>query len=413
MPARTAKASLRSSPIAPSHLAARKGFTLVEILVVVAILLLLSSMVLFLINRAMELWRQGEREQRLADSAEAALHLLREDLRSCLTIEPRRVESPLVRFTGDYDGQGRQRLLFVRALEAGPERSVTLTAGDGLNNDDLWPPTKEELQQRPKPPQPPVSRAADREQYNGLDDDRDGRVDHDLMPLGGMMQVAYFLADASLYRSFQAPIQRPDIRPLADKSRAVPVAVNVLYFGVQYWVHSRTTSWEAPPCWRGQKAAATGGPSLVWDSTRGDAQVLGPDGKHRFVLYEPDSLPYPDDDVFPQAVRLELMVDLPGARGLTTELRRSLGPQEDRIQVLSTAGFPRQGYLLIGEEWLRYRDKDQVTFYVASGGRHVRGTAPAAHEAGATVRSGATFVDTVYLPTWREGHGAAPVWAGR
>jgi hypothetical protein len=301
------------------------------------------------------------------------------------------VDTVLVRFLGDVDPKTSSPLfMFVRSFEPGPERALTMMAGDGRPNELGFTPPD------------PDGKAGDNP------GPRRGRIDGDAFtgtklgdykPLGGMAQVAYFAQDRVLYRAIHAPVE-VDFAAMLNPAAATPVIEDVLFFDVDYWGQD-TTSWEG--------LAGRGGPERIWDSTRG----LTTGGLRSFYLHRgPDSLNDPEDDVFPVKVRVTLCVDSPFPRCVFTKLSAETGEGDTQLFADSTRGFPEDnGFILIDKEWIRYRKKTDDSFVVER--RGVRGTQAADHAEGALVRIGRTFTRTVFLATFREDFTPDRVWQQR
>jgi hypothetical protein len=328
----------------------------------------------------------------LYERASGILEVMDDDLRLALTQEPAGVGEVKVRFIGDSDdsaGMHRQRLMFVRAFEAGQERAIVGNSGDGRPNDMALKAAPDPTAE-PAPANPGAS--ADGDEYNGL------RVG-DFKALGGMAQVAYFVKNQTLYRAIRAPVSGGMLEML-DEKRAQKLSTDVLFLQFDYW-GQETRSWDAPAPKLKSKEKYEG-PQRIWDSTRGiTAPPLGDFFLHRYGC---DSLNDPEDDVFPQKVRITLTVDSTLPRCLFTRLLDEIGENDRRIDVDSVRGFAdgdaEDSFLLIDDEWLHYTKKQDGAFSVDQ--RGARGTFAKGHAKEAEVRQGQTFRRVVYLPGWRE-----------
>jgi len=383
----------------PSTLHRRSGFTLVEILVAMSVLLVLGLMLVALMRSALDTWNQAERQRKVYSRARAVFDCLQEDLESALTRDP--PGAPVVaRMFCEPDAKGRPVLMLVRTFGSGPERPYAFRAGDGLDAVEFPPgdPAK------PRPDDEdasPRTGKVDEEVYNNADDDGDAHIDEDLVALGGAAQVAYLHEGRQLKRALCAPPQ-PTFKEVFAYAQVL--ADDVLFFEVLL-ATKYTSTWSE----QGEKGKRLPllpspkdppgqlyGPERLWDSTRG---MIG--GFSFFV--GPASAADGDDDVYPDRIRVTVVIEPDPVRTLRTD---TLGPLDDSIgvvEVASTRGFPPGGteasYILIDDEWMHYRSMDERSFTVDR--RGARNTVRAGHAEASTVRCGTTFVRTFHLPGCR------------
>ena len=363
-----------------------RGLTLVEVLVTLGIFVFLASMLMALAGEVVRTWTRNERDRILYERAGGALDRVSGDLSLALGVEPAGVDSVKVRFIGDEDPATRvPRVMFVRSFESGPERALTLQAGDGKHTDLRFRPKGEDGEDAP------------RKRTGGPDKDIfTGQALGDYKALGGMAQVAYFVSNQVFYRAIRAPV--PEDGRFSDilaTAAATPLIEDVLHFDLDYW-SQYTQSWDPQPA-----QARAKGPQRVWDSTRG----VTADALRNFILHRgSESLNDPEDDVFPEKVRVTLCVDSPLPRCVNTKLIQDTGAGETHILVDSTRGFPPAGgedsFILIDKEWIHYRDKTEDTFIADQ--RGARGTEDAEHRENAVVRTGKTFRRVIHLRLFRE-----------
>lgn len=361
-------------------------------MITISIFVVLAGMMLFIVREVVAQWSQGERRRVLYERAAGILDFMSDDIRLALTQEPRGVAEVKARFLGDYtvddSGLRRQRLMFVRSFEAGPERAIVANAGDGRGNDMAVRPPPDPNAENLTPPA-----AAPEEAYTGL------KVG-DFKALGGMAAVAYFVKNQTLCRAIHAPVEGAML-DLIDDTKAQKLAGDVLDLQFEYW-GQETVDWDVPLV-RTRKEDYHG-PQIIWDSTRGiEAPPLSGFFLHRFGS---DTLNDPSDDVFPQKVRITLTVDSNYPRCLFTKLLDDIGEDTTNIVVDTTRGFADpedpDPYILIDDEWMHYTKRKPDLFLVDK--RGARGTAAKAHAHGAPIRQGQTFRRVVYLPGWREDH---------
>jgi prepilin-type N-terminal cleavage/methylation domain-containing protein len=362
-----------------------RGLTLLELLVTMTIFLFMAGMLIMIIQQTTQAWARGERERLLLERASGALDRLANDLSLACGQDPIGVDTVQARFFGDFAADGSSQIKFARSFEAGPERALTMTAGDGRKSDLRLRPLSEEDDKKPGPG---ATGPVDKDSFTGT-------ALGDYRAIGGMAQVAWFVQNQTLYRNIRAPIVPDGYSSLIDTGTAAVIAEDTLYFDVEYW-HQATSSWDQT-----DKANGKFGPERIWDSTRGiTAKPLNSFILHRGVI----SINDPEDDVFPSKVRITLTVDSPMPRCVTTKLTRPLTDNDDRIHVQSVRGFPAGGTpdacLLIDKEWIRYKNKVDDTFIIAQ--RGARGSTSEAHDEDAVVRVGRTFTRTVFLRNYRE-----------
>lgn len=366
----------------------RGGFTLVEVLVSIAIFLAMSTMTVLMVNMVLNAWKNGERERVIYTRASTGLNQIVEDLTSTISREPLGVERVRVRFLCDLK-DGKQRLMFVRSIEAGPERTHTYHSGMAGKS---------------------------RELYDGTDDDNDKTIDNNLQALGGMMEVAYYVKGRTLMRGFRAPVQDSFLAGGLIGNRAQPLVKDVLYLGFRFW-HQYTLSWDDPPrkkksSRKSKKRKIPTWPVRVWDSTRGIKEIpFFMYRKPEETLYRESTLDYPADDVFPEMVEITLVVENDSKRTTKTWLRAKTTESSIHLRVESTRGFPDvpaaykgkggpHNYIKIGGEWMKYGEKTKRDFIIAK--RGVRGTTRSSHARQSEVHVGRTFIIRTYIPAYKE-----------
>lgn len=380
-----------------------RGYTLLELLLAMAIFVFLGSMIVFLMRQAMNIFTSASTGSGLIDRVETVLPEIARDLEKLAL--PADTRPP-------YQ----------------PPESEEMSTGPGRSDRPKPPPVRVRLRSghvvlRDVPEGPlkdvpcfyaawvvditgsrldPVLLSAGERAGPGLKPiDPNSPEGGDYLPTGGRMEVCYVAIPTdpaepsvlTLYRGWRTPVggeksllDPANLDSVAEIQAACrPVETGVLHFGIT-WRRVNATNW-----------APTSGPSAtgsdpyvgpVWDSTRAlDA---------KWPLYRgPDGLVDPSDDIFPQWALIEM--SLVRQRGTGTaaadaELAADLG-QDDRNVLLGYAGNLPTGdgehFLKVGSEWLAYRSSgvDLATgkVYVDRG---VRGTTKAGHEAGDQVFSG-------------------------
>ncbi|KPK62423.1 MAG: hypothetical protein AMK73_06100 [Planctomycetes bacterium SM23_32] len=428
------------------------GFTLVELLVAMTLVIIFGSMAVAVLRYGVGLWRAGHRRSHAYDVAATVFHQLESDLNAArgqfwgADVD---AYDTRVKFYVDLESRteagfvpdaGRQRLRFVRGIADEAVNPRVRQAGDGVDNDG--------------------DGATDEEFYNGLDDDGDSRIDEDLMPLEGMCEVAYLMglgaADYNtLYRAVLAPIGgvAPGGTPadfagysllrddpsdadndvfasaLRIAAKARPLAHDILHFEVRCW-SQYTTTWVPEPfvVWSNPDVPEICGPAFTWDSDRlRPTWTPPPPWRANPPFYmdwdqpgfqdtddDEDGSPnsadedYVLDNVFPRAVMVVLVVDPYEDYPVQNPLRLASDVADSDTTITVTGQMPAYNqawpYFRIGEEWILFEDFDAETqtFAVTSGGRAMRGTTAAGHSAGELVHFGYTFSCVFHNPAGRD-----------
>jgi hypothetical protein len=385
------------------------GLTLIELLVAMAAVVLIGTMMIAIMSTALGMWGSAERQRKVYARARTVFGYLEDDLGAALTRDPPG-GTVRNRLFCEPDRTGRQVLMLTRTFGAGGERGLAFSAGDGLDAVNL--PAKGDKPRPDDEDSDERSGRADEELYNFEDDDKDGRVDEDLAPLAGSAQVVYLHRGRELRRAVRSPTGS-DFRSMFG--RAQVLAGDVLHFGLLFATprtssefggrDSRnrdlgplTVNWDPnlPKVPTTKNARGPFGPDRLWDSTRG---VLP-----EFSFYlGPQSKDDGEDDVFPEVVRVVLVLEPHQLRTVRTDTLGYISDTTGIIEVASTQGFPPPGrddsYILVDDEWVHYKGMDKRSFIVDR--RGARGTPATSHPRGASVRCGRTFTRTFYLPAYR------------
>jgi len=400
----------------------RGAFTLVELLIAIALLVILGSMVLGTLRYGTDLWRAGNTRSYCYDTATVVFGQLGKDLGASLSqfwnkdadaydnrirfvVDP---DNPPVILPATVPPRGReQRLRFVAKIPDNTVNPIIRRAGNG-SDDDV-----------------PVNARIDEDYYSLNNNYPPGGTGKaiDLKPLEGMCEVAYMMGTGArdsktLYRSVLAPIgdanslfvdaniTAPGSPP---SSVGIPVTEDVvLYLELRLW-SQYTTTWDvAAPytAWLNSWTPEYCGPAARWNS--------------QGVITDDPLVPSSyRDNVFPRAVMAVVVVEPPeslrGPARLT--LRAPIGPNDLYIPVSGAlpaynAAWP---YILIkdptnGNEWVRFKSFDATMqrFVLDAadplGNRGVRSPTPnpTSHNAGCEVSIGLTFSTVFYNPAGRE-----------
>lgn len=400
------------------------GFTMIELIVAMAIFTLLGSMVVFLMRQGLNIFDQGTREAALYDRLDNVLPIVEQDLKTIQIVvdtdppplpdarndgiverEPTTLPPPptVIRLrswhtpmkTGISESDGRYGYMipafaFVADMSEGADPLFgRLPTGGGPDAKVVTPETVE---------------AATASTL--------------FQPTGGQVEICYvavpedpsFPSILTLYRGYRAPIGHPTASLLLPENldtleeiqkHCRPVATGLLHFGVT-WRRIFATSWEPETLRAGVNGEQTRYVGPHWDSTRG----LDP----KWALFAgKQSLYDPSDDVFPAFVRLEIALASPTSFGFGRgdgQLMGAIGKDAREIPIDNPDDLikPQAGgppYVKVGIEWMRVItvDYQKKTARVERG---VRGTQAVDHSAGEWTYIGLPAASEVKLPVYRD-----------
>lgn len=416
----------------------RGGYTLLEILMALSLLVVLGAGLAGLLKQAVSIWSTAEKRGRVYEAGRAILERVAEDLRAAAIRGGTAEEGEWVRFIVDEGAGGRQRLRFVRATSGETADSILREGGRALTI------------------RAPAA-------YDGKDDAGDARSGSLLAP-SGLMEVFYTLDPRPgrrlVWRGVRAPIGGPDSLfidrnveegleappppasaakaaekdaagkntepqppdPLLEDERyglrkvAAPIADGILFLGFRFWTPS-TNTWEDVPPLLDPKPAQKSGPSPWWDSTRGILDRKG--DRDEFTWRRiPDSLEDGTDDVFPERVEVTVVISEDEDAILGARLAEDFAEKAGELTLTDPIELPETAedrYVLIDDEWIEVEAVEGLKLSVARDGRGARWTKAAKHERGARVETGVTFRRVVEVPGHRRSISeveAAPVRKG-
>jgi len=438
---------------APSPSAgARRGVTLLELLVAMTIFTMLGLSLMLILRGGLTTWRRAEARRESYDAAQAVLGQLREDL---LAAEPPH-DTPQaglgpvdVRFLCDRDPRtGLQRLFLVRSIKAESEHPITGLAGTSLAGDAVLDYRGDLSEARnvrvflrggsiltggvvAEGEDSLVLRTRDGAEVEVAFDSIARFVPASrLRATGGSQEVAWVLGDDRvLYRGIKSPIGPPnslfasqDPYELAPRAGADgearedlsdpdlpallrPFASDVLYVEYRFWTQYSTT-WDLDePCRRFPYADEESGPLDYWDSTRALLAPPSGGGDRRLfdTFVDTGSLSDSRDDVVPAKVFVTLVLEEAVQAGSTTFLEGPVSASDDQLYVQDPGRLnPQGGFVLIEDEWIEFSAVVGSRVQVAPDGRGARGTTPADHGGGLEVTAGRTFSAIMNVPCYRE-----------
>jgi prepilin-type N-terminal cleavage/methylation domain-containing protein len=365
---------------------ARRGFTLVELLVSMALLVAFGTLLVRFLAGALDLWRGAERERDLAEKASAVFDLLGRDLRAVAMPRSEVPSSPAEYrceiAVDDTDGDGYPdavgpQLRFVRTLSPAQEREALLA--EGLRG------------AQPTPGGTVVSLAPTAEGFAevawALSDDPDERDPALLLLYRGSRPMGLGPEGSLLREGFFE-------QPGALRSAMVPVASNVLGFSLLFPLdplaplEADRTSGSAVECWDSRRAGrldarAHSGNAFPLDRTAASLDVVR-------------------DDVFPSRALVTLVLEADAGTGRLPQLDAAVGPDDRALLVDDPRALPREHPFLakVGGEWVSVTAVSDRR--LSLGRRGERGTVAAGHPPGAVVHVGETFRADFALPSSRQ-----------
>jgi len=373
----------------------RRGFTLLEMIIAIGLLLFIGLTVSAMLASAVKMWRSGRRRALVVDRANAVFATLQDDFRSIFLGYPlRRGRTVWPRFYCDFHPRYlTQRLILVRTLPIEGDY-LAQQAGSYLKPEGD-------------------------EHIDGRDDAYEA-VHGKLLPTSGLMEVAYFHKrdlksrsddGFSLWRAVNSP---PGVNSLFALSadwgetggsgsggsgpRFERMADGVLLFAFQFWsTHTNTWDDSEPPLFEPEKGKKSG-PLLWWDSARAaDSPFESDPVKGEYRLDRGGrSLADTHDDTLPRAVRVILVMAEDGD-GRVARLERRLEPDSRRMTVDDGFAIPYGiRYLMVGEEWVEVEKVDGNVIRLK--GRGLFGTGARDHRPRTAVRAGTTFVRIFRMP---------------
>lgn len=411
--------SLRATP----NVRAESGFSMLELLVAMAIFSILGAMTIFLMNRGLDIFQKGTKEAATRDKQGTVLPFIEEDLRAVMVVQdadapplppedddlnrvarealppPRvgiRLRAGTLGLTGEPDGQLKGYPMYWF--------SVVLDISGGIDPMIANLPTGNDEAAQFITPTSVENRTADTI----------------YKPTGGMLEVLYIAAPTdptkpamlTLFRSFRSPIGHPE-DSLLDPSNfdtlveirkiCRPMAEGVLHFGAT-WRRVFATSWELETSPIGRAGGATRYVGPQWDSTRGADKTWA-------LFAGKQSLVDPSDDVFPAFVRLEITLASAGSLGYgqgELSLREAVDDSTgllsiDDPDILLRPGLGKDRWLKVEGEWMSYStsgvDYAKKKVRVQRG---QRGTKKQSHSSGSWVHVGESSQREMRLPVYRD-----------
>jgi len=386
---------------------ASAGFTLIELLVSMGILSGFLVLLVQLVDGGLQLFRDGEVGQQLADRGRAAQE---------------RITRELSLLRGAAAGRDRQRAddrLVVQALpiglpaQAGRDATIVqvLRASVRLSTD-------RELDVVGKKLLADVLRDSPDLEGPELEAELDKlRATEPLRGIGNMLMVPWLQEGQSdalleLRAAWFAPGQlipagpdryvdpfavpvpgSADLPAMVVYEMTEPILRDLLHVEFAFW-GQRTTSWgdEAGPLQDVTRAARlSGDPQPIWDSARGGWLDLRLNGGEWAFDVGPWSEHEVYDDIHPHAILVRVVVAQSEEFAPEGLLAGAIGDEATTCTLYDGLSFPGDadgGWCKLDGEWLRYAERDGDVLRGLQRGQ--RGTRAAPHEAGTRVHVGRT-----------------------
>lgn len=391
------------------HDPAQRGFTILELVVVMGLLTIFSAFLIQLMSTSVGLFNQGERGQDLADRADAS---------------SRAVHAALAQMVGpggaDVDGREPATRLIVqwvaspgatsaagpignagsvgsRAEAAAPPRVQVLRATVRLDETTELRMLRQQLAAEAKASAKARTPAAIEERLLELLDAAplSGRADMLLVarpaddPTGAFLEMRRLLVlpgqripigrDRDVGLMEVAEVGSQELPWSVIDQLGETIAGDLLHVEFAFWSQF-TRSFE--------QRVGDGGPEFSWDSARAGLFPESSDPKAMFGLdLGPQSLTDLADDVFPRWVRITVVVS--GPNGSEAILAHDLRASDKSAEVLDEAQLPDgrdAPFVKIGREWVRYGGLEGRSLRSLVRGQ--RGTKAIDHPAGTRVRVG-------------------------
>jgi len=358
----------------------RRGLTLIELVLALALLSVLLVAVFTLIDRSLSMWRNGETRRSLLETSAGVQELLADDLRS---LEPGARGDLLldwVRFDTDGDGAGDAawpRLRLVRQASGGDVQRVRAQSAPPLDPQQVDGPLELALDQ---PALIEVLWMVAPASYK----DKQARAE------GVIWRGERVVGDETTSSFFEPGFFGTSNRPPAGAT--VEVTGGCLWFSVLCATQTSVVH-------EGWRLGAT--PECVATSWDAWSRARPETSEHPFN--EPAAaLPkVPDRVVLPRRVRVELEFERPVDRLRRTFLAAPMETGDSALLVDDGERLPRgpDAHVLVDQEWMRILSVDGHTAAVQRGQRGTRATL---HDRNAMVHHGERLVREVVVATYRE-----------
>lgn len=381
---------MRGPGLNPQGSLARRGFTMVELMVAAGLAAVLMVALFRLLDTALDMWTRGEDQRLIVERGAATAELLAEDLRSLHSGAQGDLLVDWVNFDVDQDGRvdrvwPRLRLVrsvsmadVVRLSARGVDPALVAQAAElGVDVETLIP-----EDQRPTPAiQSGLMEVAWAVVPVGTDALSRGQ--------GLLMRGEALLAPGSVGKFFKSDFFSSSGRPKVGALEEV--SAGLLWLGLQFATQT-SIIWDGWNLGSGLEHSCAS-----WDAwKRSSDDPLSPDWEaHPWNMAGAGMPALSGSPLLPRRVRVELEFERPADLRRRPTLLEPLEKQTASFEVSDGAGLPyKKGrHILIDGEWMEVQNLrgDRVSVK-----RAARGTAAMHHEIGARVHFGETV--TVEVP---------------
>ncbi len=315
----------------------KSGFTLLEILIVMGLLVSLGYLMFSLLRGSLELWRKGESGRDLNEKAAAVFDIVQRDLRAIHVGESGQVLVDWVDQKGPEPAGALQRMRFVRSLNRAEEAALL-----GKNETRCG-----------------LAELA----YRVNDDIRS--EDRSLLVLSRAVRSPLHVGSPSVFEEKFFSIPKTDADPFAE------ITAGVLYFSLTL-------------------ADANQADFTCWDSTRGILEKRsGLTVNHFPLAIGAGSREDRRDDIFPQTIDIHLVLERDEPESRLTFLREAIDEEETKLEVDDIKRIAKAQFLKIETEWMEIGSIEGKFVNVKQ--RGVRGTNKAMHSQGSKIHTGESF----------------------
>ncbi len=365
-----------------------RGFTLVELLLVLALLLAFSWMAFRLLSGGLDIWKTSEDSRDKEERARTVFDLARLDLAQTDASST----SPFVVDHAEAQSDGEAlwwpRLRFVRVLGRAEEARFLagLAAAGPVATAGVTSASTPVVPAAAKPAVPASTSRLLEVAYAAVDDP--GSKDPALLVLRRAVRLRE--EPGSPGSIFAHDWFERAKGGFADQSHEI--VGGVLHFGLAL-ATSGTADWDAP--------ADAGGPEIAWDSTRGEFLAPGARVPNLFRLALGTGV-HPRERVVPRRIRIQLVLDREEPDRRVVRLAKAIDSRENDLPL----DDPRPlsvgpgDVVKIGTEWMVVASAEPRRLRVRV--RGAMGTRSSTHAEGLAVHVGRSFVLEVPIATFRD-----------